>query len=130
MIAITSIDIVPFVVICFFLVVIGHELCHYIMWLPIATKFEWNFSQAYIQAQHPDTPFAHKWAAIAGVSPILLATAILSGLVVAGWDPTATPHHFIGTMAVILFGVAGGTSDFKRLAELIRGDAMASSDRD
>jgi len=125
MIDVTTIDIVPFVVICFFLVVIGHELCHYIMWLPIASKIEWNFREAYIQAQHPDTPFARKWAAIAGVSPILLATAILSGLVVAGWDPTATRHHFIGTMAVILFGVSGGTSDFKRLAELIQGRRLS-----
>ena len=120
MIDITTIPLVLWVLGCITFVILGHELTHYIAWLPVASSIEYHFEEQYIEAEYPDTPFARKWAVVAGISPVIVATGLLLALIATGWQPTATWHHITASVAVVLYGISGGKSDFDALFNLVR----------
>jgi len=120
MIELTSIPLVLWAVGCAAFVIVGHELTHYIAWLPVATSIEYHFEDQYIEAEYPDTRFARRWAAVAGISPVIVAIGLVLALMASGWDPTATWHHITASAAVVLYGISGGTSDFTALLTLVR----------
>jgi hypothetical protein len=120
MIELTSIPLVLWAIGCAAFVIVGHELTHYIAWLPVATSIEYHFEEQYIEAEYPDTPFARKWAAVAGISPIIVATGLVLALIASGWNPTATWHHITASAAVVLYGISGGKSDFVALFSLVQ----------
>jgi len=120
MIELTSIPLVLWAVVCAAFVIVGHELTHYIAWLPVATSIEYHFEEQYIEAEYPDTPFARKWAAVAGISPIIVATGLVVALIAIGWDPAASWHHITASAAVVLYGISGGKSDFVALFSLVQ----------
>jgi len=120
MIDITTIPLVLWVLACITFVILGHELTHYIAWLPVASSIEYHFEEQYIEAEYPDTPFARKWAVLAGISPVIVATGLLLALIASGWQPTATWHHISASVAVLLYGISGGKSDFDALFNLVR----------
>jgi len=120
MIDLTTIPLVVWVTGCIAFVILGHELTHYIAWLPVATSIEYHFEDQYIEAEYPDTPFARKWAVVAGISPVIVATGLVLALIATGWNPTATWHHITASAAVVLYGVSGGKSDFQALLNLGR----------
>jgi len=120
MIDITTIPLVLWVLGCITFVILGHELTHYIAWLPVASSIEYHFEEQYIEAEYPDTPFARKWAVVAGISPVIVATGLLLALIATGWQPTATWHHITASVAVLLYGISGGKSDFDALFNLVR----------
>jgi len=120
MIDITAIPFVVWVIGCITFVILGHELTHYIAWLPVATSIEYHFEDQYIEAEYPDTPFARRWAAVAGISPVIVAIGLVLALMASGWDPTATWHHITASAAVVLYGISGGKSDFTALLTLVR----------
>jgi len=120
MIELTSIPLVLWAVGCAAFVIVGHELTHYIAWLPVATSIEYPFEDQYIEAEYPDTRFARRWAAVAGISPVIVAIGLVLALMASGWDPTATWHHIIASAAVVLYGISGGKSDFTALLTLVR----------
>jgi len=120
MIELTSIPVVLWAVGCAAFVIVGHELTHYIAWLPVATSIEYHFEDQYIEAEYPDTRFARRWAAVAGISPVIVAIGLVLALMASGWDPTATWHHIIASAAVVLYGISGGKSDFTALLTLVR----------
>jgi len=120
MIDITAIPLVIWAVGCATFVIVGHELTHYLAWLPVATSIEYHFQDQYIEAEYPDTAFARRWAAIAGISPIIVATGLVAALIAIGWQPMASWHHITLSAAVVLYGISGGTSDFAALLTLVR----------
>jgi hypothetical protein len=120
MIELTSIPLVLWAVACAAFVIVGHELTHYVAWLPVATSIEYHFEEQYIEAEYPDTPFARKWAAVAGISPIIVATGLVVALIAIGWDPAASWHHITASAAVVLYGISGGKSDFVALFSLVQ----------
>ena len=120
MIELTSIPLVLWAVGCAAFVIVGHELTHYVAWLPVATSIEYHFEEQYIEAEYPDTPFARKWAAVAGISPIIVATGLVLALIAIGWDPAASWHHITASAAVVLYGISGGKSDFVALFSLVQ----------
>jgi len=120
MIELTSIPLVLWAVGCAAFVIVGHELTHYVAWLPVATSIEYHFEEQYIEAEYPDTPFARKWAAVAGISPIIVATGLVVALIAIGWDPAASWHHITASAAVVLYGISGGKSDFVALFSLVQ----------
>ena len=120
MIEITTIPLVLWVLGCILFVILGHEVTHYIAWLPVASSIEYHFEEQYIEAEYPDTPFARKWAVVAGISPVIVATGLLLALIATGWQPTATWHHITASVAVVLYGISGGKSDFDALFNLVR----------
>jgi hypothetical protein len=120
MIELTSIPLVVWAVGCAAFVIVGHELTHYLAWLPVATSIEYHFEEQYIEAEYPDTPFARKWAAVAGISPIIVATGLVVALIAIGWDPAASWHHITASVAVVLYGISGGKSDFVALFSLVQ----------
>ena len=120
MIDITTIPLVLWVLGCITFVILGHELTHYIAWLPVASSIEYHFQEQYIEAEYPNTPFARKWAVVAGISPVIVATGLLLALIATGWQPTATWHHITASVAVVLYGISGGKSDFDALFNLVR----------
>jgi len=120
MIELTSIPLVLWAVACAAFVIVGHELTHYIAWLPVATSIEYHFEEQYIEAEYPDTPFARKWAAVAGISPIIVAIGLVLALIAIGWDPAASWHHITASAAVVLYGISGGKSDFVALFSLVQ----------
>jgi hypothetical protein len=120
MIELTSIPLVLWAVGCAAFVIVGHELTHYIAWLPVATSIEYHFEDQYIEAEYPDTRFARRWAAVAGISPVIVAIGLVLALMASGWDPTATWHHITASAAVVLYGISGGKSDFTALLTLVR----------
>ena len=120
MIDITTIPLVLWVLGCITFVIIGHELTHYIAWLPVASSIEYHFEEQYIEAEYPDTAFARKWAVLAGISPVIVATGLLLALFATGWQPTATWHHITASVSVVLYGISGGKSDFTALLSLVQ----------
>ena len=120
MIELTSIPLVLWAVGCAAFVIVGHELTHYVAWLPVATSIEYHFEEQYIEAEYADTPFARKWAAVAGISPIIVATGLVVALIAIGWDPAASWHHITASAAVVLYGISGGKSDFVALFSLVQ----------
>jgi len=120
MIELTSIPLVLWAVGCAAFVIVGHELTHYVAWLPVATSIEYHFEEQYIEAEYPDTPFARKWAAVAGISPIIVAIGLVLALIAIGWDPAASWHHITASAAVVLYGISGGKSDFVALFSLVQ----------
>jgi len=120
MIDITAIPLVLWAIGCATFVIVGHELTHYLAWLPVATSIEYHFQDQYSEAEYPDTPFARQWAAVAGISPIIVATGLVAALITIGWQPTASWHHITLSAAVVLYGISGGTSDFAALLTLVR----------
>ena len=120
MIDITTIPLVLWVLGCILFVILGHELTHYIAWLPVASSIEYHFQEQYIEAEYPDTPFARKWAVVAGISPVIVATGFVLALIATGWQATATWHHITASVAVLLYGISGGKSDFTALLTLVR----------
>jgi len=120
MIELTSIPLVLWAVGCAAFVIVGHELTHYIAWLPVATSIEYHFEEQYIEAEYPDTRFARRWAAVAGISPVIVAIGLVLALMASGWNPTATWHHITASAAVVLYGISGGKSDFTALLTLVR----------
>jgi len=126
MIELTSIPLVLWAVACAAFVIVGHELTHYVAWLPVATSIEYHFEEQYIEAEYPDTPFARKWAAVAGISPIIVATGLVVALIAIGWDPAASWHHITASAAVVLYGISGGKSDFVALFSLFRSRRASS----
>jgi len=120
MIDITTIPLVLWVLGCITFVIIGHELTHYLFWLPVASSIEYHFQEQYIEAEYPDTPFARKWAVVAGISPVIVATGLVLGLMLSGWEWLADLHHTTTSVAVLLYGISGGRSDFDALFNLVR----------
>jgi len=119
MIDIASIPLYLWIPACILFVVIGHELTHYLAWLPVATSIEYDFRDAYIVAEYPDTAFAHYWGIIAGISPVIVAVGLVSALWATGYDPNASLQHFIGAIAIALYGLSGGKSDFDALIDVL-----------
>jgi hypothetical protein len=129
MIELTSIPLVLWAVGCAAFVIVGHELTHYVAWLPVATSIEYHFEEQYIEAEYPDTPFARKWAAVAGISPIIVATALWWLSSPSGGTPprrgTTSPHRrpwcCTGSAAekVILSRCSALSKDFDRRHHVI-----------
>ena len=120
MIDITTIPIVLWIFGLSLFVVLGHELTHYLFWLPVASSIEYHFQEQYIEAEYPDTPFARKWAVVAGISPVIVATGLVLALMLSGWEWLADLHHTTASVAVLLYGISGGKSDFDALFNLVR----------
>lgn len=119
MIDIAAIPLLLWIPACILFVVLGHELTHYLAWLPVATSIEYDFRNAYIVAEYPDTAFARRWGIIAGISPVIVAVGLVLALWATGYDPNASMQHFIGAIAVALYGLSGGKSDFDALIDAL-----------
>ena len=96
---------------------IGHELTHYVFWVPIATDIEWDVWGNELEIEHIATPWAMRWAIVASMAPLLVGTVVL--MYWLSTQPAVTAHSAIMGIGLAVYTFAGGKADYGRLTDAV-----------
>lgn len=101
------------------LATLGHELTHYVFWLPIATDIDWDVWGNELEIEHISTPWAMRWAIVASMAPLIVGIIAITAWWSTSPQPLSDAHEGIMAIGLAVYTFAGGKADYSRLTAAV-----------